>query len=118
VENSIKHGLSPKVEGGSIRLRSRIDDEGQLVVEVEDDGVGMAGNGFLERPDGIGGTGIGMANVAERLRVLFGDAARMVVENSPSGGTLVRISLPIYQANDVAQGVSGVLQELRSSTLR
>ena len=78
----------------------------------------MAGNAFLERPDGMGGSGIGMANVAERLKVLFGDTARMIVENSPSGGTLVRISLPIYQANEVAQGVSGLLQEARSNTLR
>lgn len=117
VENSIKHGLSPKVEGGSITLRSRVNDD-HLMVEVEDDGVGIAGNGFLERPNGLGGSGIGMANVAERLNVLFGDAAHMVVENSPSGGTLVRISLPIYQAHEVAQGVSGVLQEARSNTLR
>ncbi|HVZ19352.1 MAG TPA: hypothetical protein VG897_19695, partial [Terriglobales bacterium] len=82
------------------------------------DGVGMAGDGFLEKPAGVGGSGIGMANVAERLRVLFGETARLMVENSPTGGTLVRILLPIYQAHEVAQGVSGVLQEARSSTLR
>jgi len=117
VENSIKHGLSPKVEGGSITLRSRLVQE-RLSIEVEDDGVGMAGNGFLERPNGIGGSGIGMANVSERLRVLFGETARMVVENSPSGGTLIRISLPVYQAHEAAPGVSGVLQEARSNTLR
>jgi two-component system LytT family sensor kinase len=117
VENSIKHGLSPKVEGGSIVLRSRVEED-RLTVEVEDDGVGMAGNAFLDRPDGVGGTGIGMANVAERLKVLFGETTRMVVDNSPSGGMLVRISLPIYQAHEVAQGVSGILQEARSNTLR
>jgi len=117
VENSIKHGLSPKVEGGSITMRSRVGGD-RLIVEVEDDGVGMSGNGFLERPDGVGGSGIGMANVSERLRVLFGETARMVVENIPSGGTIVRISLPIYQAHEVAQGVSGILQEARSNTLR
>jgi two-component system LytT family sensor kinase len=117
VENSIKHGLSPKVEGGSIILRSRVDGE-RLVVEVEDDGVGISGAGFLEVPSGLGGSGIGMANVAERLKVLFGDTARLVVNNSPSGGTIVRISLPIYQAHEVAQGAAGILQEARSSTLR
>jgi two-component system LytT family sensor kinase len=117
VENSIKHGLSPKVDGGSITMRSRVDSE-RLIVEVEDDGVGMAGDGFLERPNGVGGSGIGMANVSERLRVLFGETARMVVDNIPSGGTVVCISLPIYQANEVAQGVSGILQEARSNTLR
>jgi two-component system LytT family sensor kinase len=117
VENSIKHGLSPKVEGGSITLRSRVDGD-RLIVEVEDDGVGIAGDGFLEVPTGLGGSGIGMANVAERLKVLFGDSARMVVNNSSTGGTLVQISLPIYQAHEVAQGAAGILQEARSSTLR
>ena len=117
VENSIKHGLSPKVEGGSITLRSRMQGD-TLTVEVEDDGVGIAGEGFLGKPNGIGGSGIGMANVAERLKVLFGDTARMMVENSSSGGTLVRISLPIYQSHEVARGVSGVLQEERSNTFR
>ena len=117
VENSIKHGLSPKVEGGSIILRSRVESE-RLIVEVEDDGVGISGAGFLEVPSGVGGSGIGMANVAERLKVLFGDSARMVVNNSPTGGTLVQISLPIYQAHEVAQGAAGILQEARSNTLR
>ena len=42
IENSIKHGLSPKVEGGSIYLRSRLTDS-RLIIEVEDDGVGMGG---------------------------------------------------------------------------
>ena len=117
VENSIKHGLSPKVEGGSIIIRSRVENE-RLLVEVEDDGVGMAGGAFLEKPSGVGGTGIGMANVAERLKVLFGETSKLVVNNSPTGGTLVQISVPIYQANEVAQGVSGLLQEARSNTLR
>lgn len=117
IENSIKHGLSPKVEGGSITVRSRVEGE-RLIVEVEDDGVGIGGDGFLEKPSGVGGSGIGMANVAERLKVLFGDTSRLAVNNSPTGGTLVQISLPIYQMNEVAQGVSGLLQEARSSTLR
>ncbi len=55
VENSIKHGLSPKVEGGTIHLRSRVADR-LLVIEVEDDGVGMESGGRR-------GTGIGLANV-------------------------------------------------------
>jgi two-component system LytT family sensor kinase len=117
VENSIKHGLSPKVEGGSITLRSRVEGD-QLFVEVEDDGVGISGAGFLGIPSGIGGTGIGMANVAERLKVLFGETARLVVNNSPTGGTLVQITLPMYQAHHVAQGAAGILQEARSNTLR
>src|SRR5208282_3322137 len=94
VENCIKHGLAPKVEGGSITLRGRVI-KSRLVVEVEDDGVGMGAAQLLEQPDGFGAGGIGMANVAERLKVLYGDAAKMMIENRESGGTLIRLRLPI-----------------------
>src|SRR5208283_2583128 len=94
VENCIKHGLSPKVEGGSITLRSRVL-ESRLVVEVEDDGVGMVPAQPHLEANGVPGMGIGMANVAERLKVLYGDAAKMMIENRDAGGTLVRLRLPI-----------------------
>jgi len=94
VENCIKHGLAAKVEGGSITLRSRLL-QSQLVVEVEDDGVGMGGAQLLEQPVGQGGTGIGMANVAERLKVLYGDAAQMVIDSREGVGTLIRLRLPV-----------------------
>src|ERR1700747_912456 len=79
VENSIKHGLSPQIEGGSIYLRSQLSGE-HVTIEVEDDGVGMGSAQLLERPSGIGEGGIGMANVAERLKVLYGDTARMTID--------------------------------------
>jgi two-component system LytT family sensor kinase len=94
VENSIKHGLSSKVEGGSIFLRSRVNDS-SLVIEVEDNGVGMGAVQLVERPSGLGGTGIGMANVAGRLKVLYGDTARMHIDSHEGRGTLVRLRLPI-----------------------
>jgi two-component system LytT family sensor kinase len=98
VENCIKHGLSPKVEGGSITLRSRLI-KSRLVVEVEDDGVGMgSAQEFVrehEQADDLGGMGIGMANVAERLKVLYGDAAKMMIESREGGGTVIRLRLPI-----------------------
>jgi two-component system LytT family sensor kinase len=96
VENSIKHGLSSKVEGGSIFLRSRLSDSG-LVIEVEDDGVGMAATQVAQSGNGQG-AGIGMANVSERLQVLYGDAARMTIDSHEGKGTLVRIRLPLLQA--------------------
>jgi two-component system LytT family sensor kinase len=90
VENSIKHGLAPKVEGGSITLRSRLI-KSRLVIEVEDDGVGMESSAH----DGTAGAGIGMANVGERLKVLYGDAAKMIIQARDGGGTLIRLRLPI-----------------------
>ncbi|HYK48896.1 MAG TPA: histidine kinase [Terriglobales bacterium] len=93
VENCLKHGLSPKIEGGSITLRSRLIKL-HLIIEVEDDGVGMASAHLLE-PDGLGGTGIGMANVAERLKVLYGDSAKMMIESQEGVGTQIRLRLPV-----------------------
>jgi len=107
VENSIKHGLAPKVDGGSIYLRSRIVDS-RLVIEVEDDGVGMTTTGG----DGTG-TGIGLANVQERLKVLYGDSASMEMESREGMGTTVRMVLPMPSAED-----DSMPYELRSSTAR
>ncbi|MFB3814360.1 MAG: sensor histidine kinase [Terriglobales bacterium] len=97
IENSIKHGLAPKIGGGSIYLRSRLE-RGTLVVEVEDDGVGMGAANMLEAPTGLGGTGIGMANVMERLKVLYGDTAGMTMDSRTGEGTLIRLRVPVLQS--------------------
>jgi len=114
VENSIKHGLSSKIDGGSIFLRSRISGA-KVIVEVEDDGVGMGAAQLLERPSGFGGTGIGMANVAERLKVLYGDTARMTIDSREGKGTLVRLRMPILET---AGSIPEALYEERSNTRR
>jgi len=114
VENSIKHGLSSKIEGGSIFLRSRLTDS-HLIVEVEDDGVGMGAANLLERPTGLGGTGIGLANVAERLKVLYGDTARMTIDSHGGKGTLIRLRLPLLQSEGA---IPAALYDERSSTRR
>ena len=113
VENSIKHGLSSKVEGGSIHLRSRLSDS-VLVIEVEDDGVGMVATQTQEA-ESARGAGIGMANISERLQVLYGDTARMTIDSHAGKGTLVRIRLPLLQtAGAVPEG----FYEERSTTRR
>lgn len=114
VENSIKHGLSSKIDGGSIYVRSRLTDS-HLIIEIEDDGVGMGAANLLEQPTGFGGTGIGIANVAERLKVLYGETAHMTIDSHEGKGTLVRIRLPILQS-EVA--VPAIAYEERSSTRR
>ncbi len=113
VENSIKHGLASMVEGGSIHLRSRMADS-SLVIEVEDDGVGIEA-AQLAKSTSIRGAGIGMANIYERLQVLYGDAARMTVDSHQGKGTLVRIRLPRLQATGA---VPEAFYEERSSTRR
>jgi two-component system LytT family sensor kinase len=113
IENSIKHGLSPKVEGGSIYLRSRLAGS-RLIIEVEDDGVGMGG-AQLEESSSWTGMGIGMANIAERLQVLYGDTARMTIDSHEGKGTLIRIRLPLIESTSSVP--EGFYAE-RSSTRR
>jgi two-component system, LytTR family, sensor kinase len=113
VENSIKHGLASKVEGGSIYLRSRLSDS-RLVIEVEDDGVGMVASQVLEVAHSLR-SGIGMANVSERLDVLYGDTAQMTIDSREGKGTLVRIRLPLLQT---AGAVPEAFYEERSTTRR
>jgi two-component system LytT family sensor kinase len=114
VENSIKHGLSSKIDGGSIYLRSQIADD-HVNIEVEDDGVGMASAQLLERPVGLGEGGIGIANVAERLKVLYGETARMTIDSHNGTGTLVRLRLPILPSDLTT---TTAIYEDRSSTRR
>jgi two-component system LytT family sensor kinase len=115
VENSIKHGLSPKISGGTIYLRSRIQD-GMLVVEVEDDGVGIVepGSDVSEWSTPQRGTGIGLANVRERLNVLYSDAARVEMESRTGAGTIVRVLLPIPHSGEM----DGINYDLRSNSPR
>jgi two-component system LytT family sensor kinase len=113
VENSIKHGLSSKIDGGSIVLRSHVSDA-HVTIEVEDDGVGMASVQLFEPPTGLGKGGIGMANVAERLKVLYGDTARMTIDSPNGNGTLVRLRLPVLPDD----ATLATVHEERSSTRR
>jgi len=104
IENSIKHGLEPRIGGGTVTLRSRTMGE-SLLLEVEDDGVGIAPEqepvspvSGLVRP----GTGIGMRNVRERLEVLYGAAATVLIESRPGRGTRVSIEIPLMSREDEA----------------
>ena len=113
VENAIKHGLADKLEGGTIYIRSRTADN-RIIIEVEDDGVGMPVTGTSSSS----GTGIGMVNVSERLSVVYGDAADITIESQPAHGTLVRLMLPVLLAEEMGGSVAGALYEARSSTSR
>jgi two-component system LytT family sensor kinase len=91
IENSIKHGLEPRIGGGTITLRSQMDGD-RVRIEVADDGVGMdhRSHSTLRRQ----GAGIGMKNVRERLEVLYGAHAKFEVVSSPGRGTSVQIEIP------------------------
>ncbi len=127
VENAIKHGLAPKIDGGSIVLRSRLQPEHRLRIDIEDNGVGMTtSNGkfgerrrFVRDGDETDAhiEGIGMYNVAERLRVLYGTNAHMTVQSSPGVGTRISIEVPLLQTEREFSAASAIY-EARSSTRR
>src|SRR5215472_6708110 len=89
VENCLKHGLAPKIEGGRIRLHAE-QRHGRLRLEIEDNGVGIS----EERMPHVYVEGIGLSNVRERLRVLYGTDFRLEIESRPGQGTLIRVEVP------------------------
>jgi len=89
LENAIRHGIGPKIEGGTITLRVTRSN-GHLLIEVLDDGVGFP----EQRRHGILESGIGISNVHERLKVLYGQDFSMKIESQPGKGTAVCIKIP------------------------
>ena len=89
VENSIKHGFSRKVGPGAITIRSQREN-GRAIIEVEDDGMGFFAGG-LDQPMS---SGIGLSNVRERLRVIYGTTYQLKLTSEPGKGTLARIEVP------------------------
>ena len=103
VENAIKHGLEPKDEGGRLDVAAEIV-HGDLVVVVADTGLGFSPGGAS-----TSGTGVGLTNIRERLKLLYGDKASLVIEaNRVDGaplGTRVSITVP-YQSRRPAPASS------------
>ncbi|RZU01206.1 histidine kinase [Rivibacter subsaxonicus] len=86
VENAIKHGLEPKAEGGHLGIKAEIL-HGKLAITVTDTGLGFG-------KAATAGTGTGLANIRERLQLLYGNKAQLkITENTPSG-TIVSIVVP------------------------
>jgi two-component system LytT family sensor kinase len=118
VENSIKHGLSPKIGEGRILIRTSRQD-GHSIIDIIDNGVGIrhADNGSISHAEAgsdtisaasadgatrapmtrerlMPGSGIGLKNVNERLRVIYGANYQLQLDSVPGGGTCARIVIP------------------------
>ena len=89
VENAIKHGLEPKADGGSLSVSAEVA-HGKLHVSVADTGVGFA-------RAATAGTGTGLTNIRERLKLIYGDAAELKIADNTPSGTRVTIVVP-YKA--------------------
>ncbi|KLU62465.1 sensor histidine kinase YehU [Peptococcaceae bacterium CEB3] len=95
VENAIKHGIYPKIEGGTVEIRCWIE-EGTLRVMIGDDGVGIRGEKleevYLKKNDSAQGAGVGLSNVNDRLKYLYGTG--LTIDSEPGHGTRVLIRIP------------------------
>ena len=89
VENSIKHGLARKVGGGRITIKAAVRDR-HTIIEVHDDGLGMT----EERLEHAFGGGIGLSNVNERLRTIYGANCTLKLTSIPGAGTCASVEIP------------------------
>ncbi|HTQ86289.1 MAG TPA: histidine kinase [Candidatus Solibacter sp.] len=95
VENAIRHGLGKSSAAGRIHIAAaRVDDT--MEIKVADDGPG------LPEDAAPAGTGIGLANTRARLRQLYGDAAKLTMENGAQGGAVVTMKLPYRIAPELS----------------
>lgn len=91
VENSIKHGLEPSVQGGRIDIRAASTSD-QLTLQVQDSGVGLQAAAETLSP---AGSGFGLSQVRDRLQASYGARATLTVADAAGGGTLVTLTLPL-----------------------
>lgn len=99
VENAVKHGIEPKLGNGRIDVAARcINEAGQqrLHICVQDDGVGFG----IAQQSLSGGTGVGLANVRERLRSMYGDAANLTLRANTPSGVVAEIVMPIEKSGE------------------
>lgn len=85
VENAIKHGLAPKLEGGNIKITA-ITNTNKLEIFITDTGIGLQGEH---------GTGIGLNNIRARLRTLYGNQAKMIIRQNTPCGVQVKLTIPL-----------------------
>jgi len=101
VENAVRHGVASQIEGGTIRIESRIDGD-RLLITIRNSGprsVGsLASNNHPSR-------GIGLSNTEERLRTLYGDNHRFSLRWLAAGGCEATIEVPLRKAPQAKEGV-------------
>ena len=86
-ENAVKHGAEPKIGAVHVELSAHRNEAGELEIMVADDGAGFGAS--------AGGTGIGLSNIRERLRQMYGTRATLALKARPGGGVAARLTLPL-----------------------
>ncbi|MEI7556706.1 histidine kinase [Candidatus Chlorohelix sp.] len=96
VENAINHGLAPKIGGGAIKIQTRTLADGDVLIEVSDNGVGMEETTLAKvlKPEHSEGLGMALSNINERLQKLFGSEYNLKIESQPGKGATVSFRVP------------------------
>jgi len=90
VENAVRHGISPRIEPGTVRISAARSTSGVLEIEVRDDGPGVERDAHASARKGVG-----LSNIRTRLEQLYGNEHRFELRTHPEGGAVVRITLPL-----------------------
>jgi two-component system LytT family sensor kinase len=109
VENAVKHGLEGAITQSSITISAR-DAGAEAEVVIEDDGVGMEPERLrsILRGEGDPSSGIGLSNVDERLRQVFGDDFGLVIDTGVAAGMRITVRIPKYRAGVHSAPPNGV----------
>ncbi|MFZ5647512.1 MAG: histidine kinase [Bacillota bacterium] len=97
VENAVKHGVQPKQGKGTVWIRAYLEEEEEIIFEVKDDGVGIPPEKMplILKPGYGSGNGVGLSNVHERLKGLFGEEYGLQIDSDPGEGTSIFIRIPL-----------------------
>ncbi len=93
IENSIKHGILPKIEGGEIKI-SAVQNKEMICIRIEDNGLGMSS----EKLKSIFHSGIGVSNIVERLKIAYQSEFAFTVNSIPGQGTVTKIEIPLRKS--------------------
>jgi sensor histidine kinase YesM len=96
VENSVRHGVAPRPEGGCIKIKAW-RHHSLLRLEVEDDGPGLSGNAPVKER-------VGLTNTRARVRNLYGDEHGLVLRQAAGGGLIASLSIPFRTASGSSNG--------------
>jgi LytS/YehU family sensor histidine kinase len=111
VENAIKHGLEPKSGGGHIHIEiARNKDAGSLHVAVIDNGVGFVG--------GTSGTGLGLKNMRERLKLIYGEGASLTLAVNEPSGIRATITIPELRSTSILHAGSAGAQQTPQENIK
>lgn len=116
VENAVKHGIQPKMSPGTVQISANLVD-GEMIFIIKDDGVGIDGERLPKvlQPGFGSGNGVGLSNVNERLKSLYGEEYGLKIESQTDQGTKVYVRIPL---NEEGHEKGGFASEIESINYR